>query len=471
MRLLVDVQGAQNDSRFRGIGRYVNALLGHLIKTKAKGDEIVLLLNGHLVDGEREIKAAYSGLIEPNNFKVWYPLVPAAWGAPGSMARRLASQAIREWAIRELSPDCVLVSSLFEGCGDDVVTSILSPDRPPTSMVFYDLIPFLFPDRYLDNSILRSWYEDKLGHLQRADLLLAISEASRRDAIAHLGIPEKRVMNISSGIDTGNFRKPGTSWQETAKKYDIPGRYLLYAGAGDPRKNLDAFLRAFGSLPACDTRDVYIVLVGQITDGQKKSLGKIAKTFSGGARQLIVVGHVSDDELIAFYRNALAFVFPSLHEGFGLPLLEAMALGCPVIASNCSAFPEVVGVPEALFDPDSIESMALQIRRVISDEEFRTWLIRKQSERVPLFSWATVADRTWSAIGELLAVEAGKSRVSGVAASLEERRAVLIAKVAVQLRGAGAGYRDFVHAAEAIERTVAEISRCVGQDSRLEAQS
>lgn len=460
MRLLIDVQGAQNDSRFRGIGRYVNALLLHLIRTKAKDDEIFLLLNGELVDGEREIRATYSGLVGPNNFKVWYPVVPAAWSSFGSLARRLASQMIREWAIRELSPDCVVVSSLFEGCADNVVTSIPPSGGTMTAVVFYDLIPFLFPHLYLGSPILQSWYDDKLNQLRSADLLLAISDASRQDVITHLGISEKLVKNVSSGIDAEYFCQIGASWQNTMRKYGISGRFLLYVGAADPRKNLDTFLRAFGSLPACDIRDVYIVMVGQITNDQKKSLRKIAHTFPGGAKQLIVVGHVSDGELIAFYRNALAFVFPSLHEGFGLPLLEAMVLGCPVIASNCSAFPEVVGLQEALFDPCSIQSIASKIHKVIVNQEFRIGLVQKQGERLPLFSWGRVADRVWSAIRELMAVKTAKSIVPEVVAepSLEERRANLINNVADQLRNAGAGYRDFVSAAVAIERTMAGIS-------------
>lgn len=450
MRILIDVQGAQNGSRFRGIGRYVNALLLQLIKTKAEGDEIVLLLNGHLVDGEKDIRAAYAGLLEPRSFKVWYPLLPASWGASRNVARRLASQAIREWAIREIAPDCVLVSSLFEGCGDDVVTSVPSSEIPPTAAIFYDLIPYLFPGQYLVNPMLRSWYEDKLQHLQRADLLLAISEASAQEVVAHLGMPEERVTNISSGIDADNFCRPVTAWPETARKYGVSGRYLLHAGAADPRKNLEAFLRAFGSLPASEISDVSIVLVGPITNGQKKALAKIARTLPRGRKQVILAGHVSDDELIAFYRNALAFVFPSLHEGFGLPLLEAMAVGCPVIASNCSAFPEVVGVSEALFDPMSVESMAGLIGKVIREYQYRDWLVREQSKRVSLFSWGSVADRAWSAMRNLVAPVQGK--VSGV----EGRgRTALMAAVANELRRSGASLRDFVLAAEAIEKTVA----------------
>jgi glycosyltransferase involved in cell wall biosynthesis len=450
MRILIDVQGAQNDSRFRGIGRYVNALLSHLIATRAEGDEIVLLLNGHLVDGEKEIRATYSGLLEPQSFKVWYPLLPASWGASRNVARRLASQAIREWAIRELAPDCVLVSSLFEGCGDDVVTSVPPCEVPPTAVIFYDLIPYLFPDQYLANPMLRGWYEDKLQHLRCADLLLAISDASRREVVAHLGVPEERAVNISSGIDAKSFQRPGAAWSDTAGKYGVSGRYLLYAGAADPRKNLEAFLHAFGSLPASEISDVSVVLVGQITDGQKKALAKIAKLLPRGSQQVIFAGHVSDDELIAFYRNALAFVFPSLHEGFGLPLLEAMAVGCPVIASNCSAFPEVVGVSEALFDPMSVESMAGLIGKVIRDGDYRDWLVREQSLRVSLFSWGSVADRVWSAMRNLVVpVQSEISEMNG------RGRTPLVAAVANELRRTGASLRDFVLAAEAIEKTVA----------------
>lgn len=449
MRILIDVQGAQNSSRFRGIGRYVNALLLHLIKTKAEGDEIVLLLNGHLVEGEKEIRSAYSGLLEQECFKVWYPLAPASWGATRNVARRMASQAIREWVIRELAPDCVLVGSLFEGCGDDVVTSVPASGIPPTAVVFYDLIPYLFPGQYLGNSMLRGWYEDKLQHLQRADLLLAISQASAREVVAHLGMPGERVTNISSGIDADCFRRPAADWPETARKYGVSGRYLLHAGAADPRKNLEAFLRAFGSLPASEISDVSIVLVGPISKGQKMALRRIAGTLPRGRRQVIFAGHVSDEELISFYRNALAFVFPSLHEGFGLPLLEAMAVGCPVIASNCSAFPEVVGIPEALFDPTSVASMAGLIGKVIRDREYRDWLTCEQSKRLPLFSWSSVAERAWSAMRDLVAHGQREALASN-----GRGRTSLVTAVATELRHTGASLRDFVLAAEAIESTV-----------------
>lgn len=452
MRILIDVQGAQNDSRFRGIGRYINALILQLIATCGESDEIMLLLNGHLAEGAKDIRAAFSGLLPPQAFRVWYPVLPASSGVPRNVARRLASQAMREWAIRELAPDCLLIGSLFEGCGDDVVSSVPGSGMPPTAVIFYDLIPYLFPEQYLVNSVLRAWYEDKLQHLRRADLLLAISEASHREVIEHLDVPEGRVKTISSGIDLEDFRKPGAAWPDTAGKYGVPGPYLLYTGAADPRKNLEAFLQAFAALPATDIADVSVVLVGQMTAGQKKVLQKIAQALPRGTRQLVFAGYVSHDELIAFYRNALAFVFPSLHEGFGLPLLEAMAAGCPVIASNCSAFPEVVGVPEALFDPLSRDSMSALIGKVIRDDDYRQCLIREQRGRVSLFSWERVARRVWSALHELVAAAASEPPGASCAG-----RTALITAVAGALQGAGAGLSDFMLAAEAIESTVAGI--------------
>lgn len=447
MRILIDMQGAQNDSRFRGIGRYINALLGSLIETRAAGDDIVLLLNGNLADGESAVRASFSGLLGPECFKVWYPLSPASWGRPQNVARRRASQAIREWAIRELAPDCMLVMSLFEGCGDDVVTSMHSHNMPPTAVVFYDLIPYLFPDQYLVNPMLRGWYEDKLEQLRCADRLLAISDSSRREVIEHIGIPEEKVTTISSGINAEQFRKQGASWTMVARKYGVPGRYLLYAGAADPRKNLEAFMRAVACLPASEISDVSVVMVGQITDTQKNSLEKIARLLPHGSKQLIFTGHVSDDELIAFYRNALAFVFPSLHEGFGLPLLEAMAAGCPVIASNSSAFPEVVGTTEALFDPLSVESMAGLIRQVVADSDYRDRLVREQSQRVALFSWDVVAQRVWSTLRDL------KASSRDLGEELNKGRLSLLTEVSAELRGAGASLKDFLLATQAIQRT------------------
>lgn len=139
--------------------------------------------------------------------------------------------------------------------------------------------------------------------------------------------------------------------------------------------------------------------------------------------------HVNDDELIAFYRNALAFVLPSPHEGFGLPLPEAMAAGCPVIASNSSAFPEVVGTTEALFDPLSVESMAALIRQVVADSDYRDRLAREQIQWVALFSWNVVALRVWSTLLDLMA----SSRDRG--ATFNKGRLSLLTEVSTELRG------------------------------------
>ena len=447
MRLLIDIQGAQNDSRFRGIGRYLNALLSHLIYAKAADDEILLLLNGQLAEGLGDIRSAYAHLIKPENFKIWYPIVPSSWGNPRNKARRVASEVIREWVVSKLKPDCILIGSLFEGCGDNVIATIPAGKHIPTAVIFYDLIPYIYPDLYLGSEMLRGWYQDKLDNLKRADLLLAISEASKQEAIGLLEFPSNRVCNISSGIDLNLFGHSSLPFGPLGQKFGIEGRYLLYTGAADPRKNLDTLLKAFASLPAEVIADVSLVLVGQMTEGQQRALKLLAKAFPKGVRQLIFTGHVSDGELLALYRNALAFVFPSFHEGFGLPLLEAMAAGCPVISSNCSACPEVVAVPEAMFDPHSISSMAQLLRKVILDQDYRTLLVRLQGERVSLFSWSGVAAQAWASIRQLVDRQV-------IDSAQGPSDAMLVSQVAEALHRSGGNISDFALAAESIQKAV-----------------
>ncbi len=451
MKLLVDMQGAQNDSRFRGIGRYVNALLTHLIQAKSDNDVILLLLNGELVDGESDVKTNFAPLLSPENIFVWYPLTPTCWENFDNFSRRMASQAIRDWAIREVGPDCVLISSLFEGCGDNVVTSVATNDRPPIAVIFYDLIPFLYPDHYLGNAILRQWYADRLSNLKKADCLLSISEASRQDAIGYLGISGDRITNISSGIDTDLFQTAGAYWPDVAAKFGVPDHFLLYVGAADPRKNLEALFRAFGRLSTSEAGELSLILIGRLSDDQIAGYQELIKTLAINSKSVFFVGHVSDGELIAFYRKAQVFVFPSLHEGFGLPPLEAMAAGCPVITSNCSTFPEVVGIREAMFDPFSVESIAALMGKVICDAAFRDWLIQEQRSRVALFSWGDVATRAWAAVRKLVG-ESGTTKVID-----RVGRGALIEDVAMQLGYAGAALRDYSLASEAIARTLASL--------------
>lgn len=398
MRIVVDMQGAQNGSRFRGIGRYSSAFVKHLIDV-AEHHEVVLVLSAAFPETLEPLRREFECLERRGNIRVWHPVTPTPFADPRSTSRRLVSELIREAFFASLQADVVLVTSLFEGCGDNVVTSIGGfMGGPPVAVILYDFIPFLYPHEYLGNDQLKAWYAAKLEHLKKANLLLAISESARDEALDITDINPLHVVNISAGVDSKFGAECGTSEAELRKKFAITRHFLMYTGASDPRKNLLRLVEAFALLPADVLKGHQLVLAGKMTKRDAKNL-KLQMSRAGlHKRQVVFLGQVSDSDLIGLYRAARACIMPSYHEGFGLPVLEAMACGAPVIGSNVSSIPEVIGLDEALFDPHSTESMTNAIERVLLDEAFRQRLISHGTVRCALFSWEAVARKGLAAI-------------------------------------------------------------------------
>lgn len=397
MRIVIDMQGVQNDSRFRGIGRYTSEFVKSFIHV-ANQHEIVLVLNSAFPDAIDALNAEFEGIVGRNNIRVWQPLTPASFANAGNIARRLVSEQIREAFIASLQPDLVLVTSLFEGCGDDVVTSIGSFIPLPVAVIMYDFIPHFYPDQYLGNQELKAWYSEKLDHLKKAQLLLAISDSSKKEAVEIFGANLSAVVTISSAVDLELFAQQGASKIELQSKFSITKPYLMYTGASDPRKNLSGLVKAFATLPV-NLRNAYqLVLAGPVTNEDVKQLRQLMSSLKLRNDHALFLGRVSDTDLIGLYRHARACILPSWHEGFGLPVLEAMACGAPVIGSNLSSIPEAVGLEEALFDPHSIESMAYAIARVLQDEPFRQRLIEHGFSHCKKFSWDSVARRGLAAM-------------------------------------------------------------------------
>lgn len=403
MRLVIDFQGAQSASRKRGIGRYTMSLIREMIAQRG-GHEVFLILNGFLVDTIDPICRTFSNILPSDHILVWEGAEIVRYMESENAQRRMAAEILRESFIASLNPDMLLVTSLFEGV--DAVTSIGSFYRNyATSVIFYDLIPFLYSDRYLGNDYVSRWYLNKLNYFQRADLVLAISGSAARESIEYLSFQEKSVRNISSACD-GNFRHLAISVEERVKivkKFGIVRDFIFYTTAGDSRKNNDALIRAFGLLPESIRKRHQIVLVSSsIPDDQESSLRKVASSFGVPDSDLLILHHVSDDDLVFLYNSCKLFVFPSLHEGFGLPALEAMACGAVAIGSNRSSLPEVLGDEELLFDPFNDQSISDKILEFLVDEakleRFRIHA-RKQADK---FSWSDCAARSWSALEEFL---------------------------------------------------------------------
>ncbi len=264
----------------------------------------------------------------------------------------------------------------------------------------FDLIPLINQDRYLTSPVVRDWYFDKLASLRRAKLLLAISENSRLEAIEHLGIHPARVVNISSAADPifRPTRVSADAEQALRARFGLSRPFIMYTGGIDHRKNLEGLIRAFAMLPIATRRAHQLGIVCTMRDEERARLRRLATGVGLGFDELVMSGFVSDDELVALCNLCRLFVFPSWHEGFGLPALEAMACGAPVIAANTSSLPEVIGRSDALFDPHSDVAIAAAMQHLLTNEEFRLELSRHGLERARLFSWDESARRALDAM-------------------------------------------------------------------------
>lgn len=399
MRIVIDMQGAQTASRFRGIGRYTMAFAQAVVRNR--GDhEIILALSGLFPDTIVPIRAAFDGLLPQENIRVWHAPGPVLEGQPGNESRREVAELIREAFLASLQPDVIHISSLFEGFGDDAVTSVGRFDpHMAVSVTLYDLIPLIHRDTYLLNPAFKQRYLEKIEHLQRAKLLLAISESSGREAVEHLGFDPSAVTSIATDCDARfrPFELDDLQRAHLQDSYGIDRPFVMYTGEIEPRKNIDRLIEAYATLPADLRQGHQLAVVCSVQEPERERLQGLARTAGLGDRDLVVTGHVPEDDLLALYNACTVFVFPSWHEGFGLPALEAMRCGRAVIASNTSSLPEVVGREDALFDPLSTQSIAQMIQKVLTDRAFRIELERHGLERASRFSWDESARKAWRA--------------------------------------------------------------------------
>jgi glycosyltransferase involved in cell wall biosynthesis len=390
MKLVIDLQGAQTlGSRHRGIGRYTLALVKAIIRNR--GDhEVVLLLNGLFHDTISPLTDEFVPLLPASNIIVWQAPPRVAFCHPFSKYRRISAELIREHLIQAIAPDIVLITSLFEGHGDDSITSIgRIPCGIPTAVILYDLIPFIRKTPYLDNPSVQEWYLSKVDFLRKSQLCLAISESSRQEAIDHLNYPEHDVVTISSDADP-QFRRIEIDLAFAKKllsKYGINHKFLMYTGGIDHRKNIEGLIAAYAKLNSCVRASLQLVIVCSVPEEVANALTSYASNLGLQSHELVFTGFVSEQELIYLYNLCYLFVFPSFHEGFGLPVLEAMRCGAPVIASNLSSLPEVVGNIDALFDPYSSDDLCELMLRALSDNQLLQQFVEHGDKHAAKFSW------------------------------------------------------------------------------------
>ena len=408
MRIVLDLQGAQTASRFRGIGRYTLSLAKAIAANRAD-HEVLLALSGLFPDTIEPIRAAFDPILPQDNIRVW--VAPGPVGVDtGNALRRQIAERIREAFLACLEPDMVHVSSLFEGFGDDAVTSIGVFARLPTAVTLYDLIPLAAP---LPHPAFPGYYASKLDSFRRADLWLGISQFSCEEAISLLHLEPGKVVNIGGAADA-RFKSIDLSAAERRsimQAHGLARPFICWVGIpGERRKNVAGLMQAFARLSPELRRRFQILLIGKTQTGEVDALRRTAHQFGLEQDDVVCAGYIDDDELARLYNICRAFVFPSFYEGFGLPALEAMRCGAPVIASNSTSIPELVGSQAALFDPNSVDDIADKLQRVLTDDEFRADLIARQLQQVRRFSWDESARRAIKAFERFHAAAATPTR-------------------------------------------------------------
>lgn len=439
MRIVIDMQGAQTESRFRGIGRSTMAFAQAVVRNRGE-HEIILALSGLFPDTIEPIRAAFDGLLPQENILVWHALGPVLEGIEGNDRHREIAEVIREAFFAALEPDVVHICSLFEGYVDDAVTSIGRFDtETPVCVTLHDLIPLLNPDRYLrPNPRYEDHYLRKIEWLKRTSRYLAISESSKQEGISLLSAPKHHFINTMAAVEP--YFQPqdisDTVADALKRKLAISRPFVLYTGGADERKNLPRLIEAYAGLPVQLRKHHQLVFAGRIPEGDIARLKHIARTSGLKDDELLFTGYVTDEELINLYHLCQLYVFPSWHEGFGLPALEAMACGVPVIGANTSSLPEVIGLPDALFAPFDVAAISQKMAQALEDEAFRNRLREHGLEQAKKFSWDETAKRSiaaWEGLPRAWMKEEGTWRqISERIATLYQRLVDGIAALAIE---------------------------------------
>ncbi|MFM7135582.1 MAG: glycosyltransferase family 4 protein [Planctomycetota bacterium] len=384
---------------------------------------ILIDLRGCQFNGDRGIPAyAQSLALELSRSHPghrWLLMGDHRWPPPGRAAE-LAPHAT--WCTaaeldRRSAPsiDVLLTGCFFlphHGCGADyLLPDWLRRQAPRRFGIVYDLVPLLFPERYLARDRARRQYLDALAAMRGSDGLFTISHATRRDTIRHAAIDPLRVTCIYGDIDHAKrslMARPAAATVDVPTRHGLTGPYGVYVGGDDWRKNMETAVRAFARFWQ-QHADHQLAVVCKLSAARIGELRQVATAAGLPEAAVVFTGFVSDEDLVGLVRHATLMVYPSLYEGLGLPVLEAYACGTPVVGSDTSSIAELV-LPELACDPRQPEAIAAAMARLVASPALREKsLAFGRRLLADELGWARAAARVMERIEEPRAVR-GLSR-------------------------------------------------------------
>ena len=387
MKIGIDVRPLLSSTKNRGIGYYTANVLAEIIAQKDTNYQFVLYKTktGNLSDKLklRESDRFYGipTLFHPRRgIRRFDPILSPFWSR----------------ALKVTQPDLLHLTSFFE------VYYLSLPSHVKTVVTLHDLIPILFEKWCFDNELAKQWYWSRLEQIKRCSKIITISSSAKKDIIKILEVPEEKVVVVYGGLDKRFQMMEKDKVKRILVKHGIHNPYFLSVGAPSRHKNVSRIFEAFKNyIKVSKNGSLKLVVVCKLLPFEREIWQKEIKKI-GIAEKVILTNFVSDQEMPAFYNGAEMLLFPSLYEGFGLPILEAMACGIPVITSNVSSMPEVGGEAAFYVNPESVEGIARAVSEIMGNRGRREEMVKKGLEQVKKFTWEKAAKQTLEVYRQVL---------------------------------------------------------------------
>jgi glycosyltransferase involved in cell wall biosynthesis len=388
MHLLIDGQALQtSSSRQRGIGRFASNLLRGFVAVRPNW----------------RIEVVQNGALAPITVESLHNLPVLSFQPP--LPPYLDFQEINEryyadWLTAQ-GADGVLIPSYCEGW-DAILPTFCGP-RPRLFGIVHDLIPLLYPEHYLPDLGASRGYAHRFRQLLQCDALLSNSKATAHDVRALGGAAAPPVINIGGAVDPRfaplSNDELAARVHEVRERFGLHREFILYVGAPDYRKNLQGAIRAFAALPDQYRANLDLAVVCRMNLAEQKTVNEWARE-AGVASEVRLVCSAHDEDLRTLYLAGRLFFFPSIYEGLGLPVLEALHCGAPVVTSNCSSLPEYAGPHSWLCNPASPQAMAQALQQALAEprEERR----RERQQFAQTFSWQKTVERACAVMERIL---------------------------------------------------------------------
>lgn len=367
----IGIDGRYIQDHFPGIGRYTYNLVQALAKA-APEDSFVLLYNPQLVNTRYDLER-----LKAPNVEVVSVDLPTF-----SLTEQYRSSSLIRYLGLDLFHSPYYIKPYFLPC--------------PSLVTIYDLIPKLYP-QYMPSLWKRAIFEVAIRlAVGGARQVICVSQSAKEDLVRLLGVLPSKVWVTPLGVDTQFNPVNEKAIFNLCQKYDLPEGYILYLGINKPHKNLVRLVEAFAKVKTGRK----LVLAGK-EDPRYREVHEAVKQLSLQER-VVFLDQVPEDDLPALYGGAALFVFPSLYEGFGLPLLEAMACGVPVVCSSTSSLPEIAGRAAVMIDPLDVSQLARALERVLEDSDLRASMREEGLKQAAHFSWERTAKETLAVYRQVL---------------------------------------------------------------------